>query len=127
MIRGAVPRDEIRERELADVLLQWSPKGLDVAAIKRAVAAVDGVSSVHDLHVWSLTADAQVLSAHIVTDDDLRVSEATRIVSAVKAVMHDQFSIEHVTLEVESAECLDAPVCVSPVEVADRAEHGHRH
>jgi cobalt-zinc-cadmium efflux system protein len=112
-------------RELTTVLLQWTPKDLDLTEIHRTIASVEGVSNVHDVHVWSLTADAQVLSAHIVTAQDLRVSESTVLIAKVKEELHHKHDIEHVTLEVESAICVPDLFCVSPITVSERHEHSH--
>ena len=102
-----------------------SPKDLDRREIHRTIAAVEGVANVHDVHVWSLTADAQVLSAHIVTAQDLRVSEATVLVNNIKHELSHHHGIEHVTLEVQSAICVPDLFCVSPITVSDRHEHSH--
>jgi cobalt-zinc-cadmium efflux system protein len=112
-------------RELTTVLLQFTPKDLDLTEIHRTIAAVDGVANVHDVHVWSLTADAQVLSAHIVTAQDLRISEATVLVNNIKHELSHDHGIEHVTLEVESEICIPDLFCVSPITVSDRHEHSH--
>jgi cobalt-zinc-cadmium efflux system protein len=112
-------------RELTTVLLQFTPKDLDLSEIHRTIASVEGVGNVHDVHVWSLTADAQVLSAHIVTIEDLRVSEATTLVNTIKHELSHHHAIEHVTLEVESAICVPDLFCVSPITVSDRHEHSH--
>jgi cobalt-zinc-cadmium efflux system protein len=112
-------------RELTTVLLQFTPKDTDLAEIHRTIASVKGVSDVHDVHVWSLTADAQVLSAHIVTAEDLRVSEATLLIARVKEELHHKHEIEHVTLEVESQICVPDLLCVSPITISERHEHAH--
>jgi cobalt-zinc-cadmium efflux system protein len=112
-------------RELTTVLLQFTPKDTDLTEIHRTIASVDGITNVHDVHVWSLTADAQVLSAHIVTAQDLRVSEATILIARVKKELHHRHEIEHVTLEVESAICIPDLFCVSPITISERHEHAH--
>jgi cobalt-zinc-cadmium efflux system protein len=112
-------------RELTTVLLQFTPKDTDLAEIHRTIASVDGISNVHDVHVWSLTADAQVLSAHIVTTHDLRISEATVLTAKVKHELGHHHNIEHVTLEVESEICVPDLFCVSPITVSERHQHSH--
>src|SRR5207253_4360079 len=52
--------------QAADVLLESTPKGIDVAELASAMAGVHGVDTVHDLHVWSLSSDVRALSAHLV-------------------------------------------------------------
>ncbi len=117
--------------ETATVLLQWAPRNVDPAEIASELTAFPGVAAVHDIHVWSLTADAQVLSAHIVLDTDMPVSSASSIVADIKHHLLDHFGIDHVTLEIEVANCAvgeesnpDA-VCVTPIVMHARMEHHH--
>jgi cobalt-zinc-cadmium efflux system protein len=85
-------------REPLDVLMEAAPPGLDVEAIARSVCAVPGVSSVHDLHVWSVTAGFEAFAAHVVVapgaDRDLARRE-------VEYVLRDRYGIEHTTLQME--------------------------
>ena len=83
------------------VFLEAAPEGLDVAAIGRAMASRTGVVEVHDLHVWEVTSGFPALSAHILVghDDDCHAIRA-----GVERMLHDEFHIEHTTLQVEHAE-----------------------
>ncbi len=80
----------------ASVLMEASPPGVDVDAIRRALTAVAGVDSVHDLHVWSIGSGRVSLSAHIVGRDDAQV-----LLQRVRTCLHQSFAIEHATIQVE--------------------------
>jgi cobalt-zinc-cadmium efflux system protein len=65
---------------------------------------VPGVESVHDLHVWSITENMRMLSAHIVTADQ-PISAGAGIQSAVRQLLAERYQIEHATLQLECACC----------------------
>ena len=63
-----------------------------------SLGAIDGVLSVHDLHVWTLTSDMEVATAHLV------VAESTDhhgVLDRARVLLHERFGIEHATLQVE--------------------------
>src|SRR5918994_1440866 len=71
---------------------------LDV--ISAALSAIDGVNGVHDLHVWTLTSDMDVLTAHIAVDDG---GESQVVLHRARTVLAEQFRLSHATLQVETA------------------------
>ena len=80
------------------VFLEAAPKGVDVDAVGRAMAAQPGVTEVHDLHVWEVTSGFPALSAHVLvgTDDDCH--DARR---GLERLLAESFDIEHTTLQVD--------------------------
>jgi cobalt-zinc-cadmium efflux system protein len=82
----------------AGVLLEASPRGIDPAAVGRALASHPGVSEVHDLHVWEVTSGFAALSAHVLVpageDCHGRREELERLLA-------ERFGLEHTTLQVE--------------------------
>jgi len=91
-------------REATDVLLESVPGHVEVPAVRTRIAVVDGVVDVHDLHVWTIGSGAHALSAHVVLDDR-KLSEASAIMRAIDAAMHDDFAISHVTVQFECESC----------------------
>ena len=89
----------------ADVLLESTPAGLDVDSLSSTMAAVDGVESVHDLHVWTLSSDVRALSAHVVLDGHPSLEEAQVVGARVKSTIGGRFRISHATLELECEAC----------------------
>lgn len=84
--------------DAAHVLLEGVPRGMDLAGIGRGMAAIEGVSSVHDLHVWSVSSGEVALSAHVVIQD-LGMWEAVYL--GLKTHLHVAYGIEHITLQPE--------------------------
>jgi cobalt-zinc-cadmium efflux system protein len=93
--------------QTADVLLESTPAGLDLDALASAVQAVDGVETVHDLHVWSLSSDLRALSAHVIVDGHPTLEEAQLVGERIKAAVRRDFHIEHATFELECEACHD--------------------
>ncbi len=91
-------------RETVDILLEGTPRNLDVSALVRDVLRVDGVRSVHDLHVWSISSSLRALSAHVLTDD-IVVSRGAAIQRAMNQVLADKYNIAHATLQLECEGC----------------------
>jgi len=85
-------------KESVAVLMESTPKNLDVDQIRNAIVGLDGVSEVHDLHVWSITSGLESLSAHVVVDEGVN---QTSILRRVRQAVLDQFGIEHVTIQIE--------------------------
>jgi cobalt-zinc-cadmium efflux system protein len=85
-------------KEPFDVLMEAAPAGLDVEGIGAAVCGEEGVRSVHDLHVWTVTAGFGAIAAHVVvargTDRDL-------IRRRLELTLRERFGIEHTTLQME--------------------------
>jgi cobalt-zinc-cadmium efflux system protein len=80
-----------------NVLMEAAPEGMDVQRVGNAMASVEGVREVHDLHIWTVTSDFPALAAHVVADHDEDV-DAVR--ERIETVLHDEFEIHHTTLQV---------------------------
>jgi cobalt-zinc-cadmium efflux system protein len=91
-------------RESADVLLQSVPPHASIAAVRDRLRLVAGVVDVHDLHIWTIGSGSHVLSAHVLLADK-RISEATSILRVIEARLHEDFRIDHVTIQFECESC----------------------
>ncbi len=90
-------------RESVDVLLEAVPPHISLDAVRLAVAAVPGVASVHDLHIWTVTSGMVAMSVHVVVpapDDHQAALEQVRAAMA-------RFGIGHVTVQIEGQELAD--------------------
>lgn len=94
-----VPRTWTLLKASMNVLLQGVPDGLDIDAIEQGICAVPGVKEVHDLHIWALTSGKNVLSSHLVVD--LALGTEQQILAQVTELLHEQFDISHVTIQIE--------------------------
>lgn len=91
-------------REAADVLLQSVPAHATISTVRDRLREVEGVVDVHDLHIWSIGSGSHVLSAHALLADK-RISEATAILREIERRLHDDFTIDHVTIQFECESC----------------------
>ena len=117
-------------RETLNILLEGTPRGISLAAIRSEMEAVEGVINVHDLHVWSLGSHSSALACHV-TIDDIPPSESACILVKLNHVLHDHFHISHTTVQFEHIECVELTGCVVPMEEmsssAAEGHHGHVH
>lgn len=90
-------------RETTAILLQFTPPGLDLEAVIKAMEEIDGVDAVHDVHVWALSSDLFVLDGHVVTGAR-ELLEVELIKTAIKNRLR-RMGIAHVTLEFEAIPC----------------------
>jgi cobalt-zinc-cadmium efflux system protein len=80
------------------VLLQAAPAGVDVGAVRSDLAAIDDVVDVHDVHVWTLTSEMDVASAHVM----VRVGADThRVLDTARTLLRDRHGLDHATLQIE--------------------------
>jgi len=96
-----LPRTWHLLRESVDVLLEASPKGLDLSEVRRHILETDGVADVHDLHAWTITSGMPVLSAHVVLAEDAR---DTQVLDQLVACLAEDFDVEHCTFQLETSD-----------------------
>jgi cobalt-zinc-cadmium efflux system protein len=87
-------------KESVAVLMESTPKNLDVDRIRDSIVSLGGVNEVHDLHVWSITSGLDSLSAHVVVAEGV---EHATVLARVRQVLHDRFDIDHITIQIEPA------------------------
>lgn len=85
-------------RETLLVLMDSVPEGIDYPQVGRALAAIHGIKSVHDLHIWSMVPGRGALSAHVLVDDS---ADWPRVLRQARAMLRRDFGIDHVTLQPE--------------------------
>jgi cobalt-zinc-cadmium efflux system protein len=97
-----LPRAISLARAALRILSESSPAHIDVEALRSALGAVDGVTEVHDLHVWTLSPGKDMCTAHLTSDGD-----SARVLSAARAVLHER-GLDHATVQIESANSTDS-------------------
>jgi len=85
-------------KESVGMSLAGVPSSIDVDEVEAALAGLDGVDAVHDLHVWALSTTETALTAHIVTG---RADYPDALLASARDVLHGRFHIEHCTIQVE--------------------------
>ena len=91
--------------QAARILMEGTPPGTDLAALREAMEAVAGVAGVHHLHVWQLDERRTALTAHLRLTGDPGPLDA--VTAAVRTLLADRFGIDHATLEAEEHACGD--------------------
>ncbi|MGJ9421983.1 cation diffusion facilitator family transporter [Aeromicrobium sp. CF3.5] len=100
-----VPRALSLLGDVAEVLLEATPKEVDLDELRSHILGVDGVVEVHDLHVWTITSGMPVMTAHVVVDDSVAgMGEAHSVLDRLHACCSSHFDVEHSTFQIETAE-----------------------
>ena len=103
-----VPRAVSLLREVASVLGESAPQGMQVAQIRRHILSTPGVVDAHDVHVWQLTRGATVFTAHVVVDEAyLADGRATGILTDLQTCLAEHFDVAHSTFQLERAGHVD--------------------
>ena len=98
-----LPRTWVLLKQSSHILMQGVPDGLDLNAVRTALAQHPEVAEVHDLHAWALGSKDAVLTVHVVMRDTGASADALR--AELSEILHDQFDVEHSTLQIEAAHC----------------------
>lgn len=93
-----VPRVLLLLRDAVDVLLEATPKGVDMEEVRRHLVETDGVADVHDLHAWTITSGMPVLSVHVVLAEG---ADSGQVLDRVSACVAGHFDVEHSTFQLE--------------------------
>jgi cobalt-zinc-cadmium efflux system protein len=86
-------------RDSLSVLMQAVPKGIRLDEVRQTIEAVQGVSKVHDLHVWAVTSDIFTLSAHAVVENG---GDFHQVLNGIEGTLKERFNIEHTTIQLET-------------------------
>jgi len=103
LIAGLIlPRSFTLLREAVDVLLEASPRDVDLAELEEHLIAVPGVVDVHDLHAWTITSGLPVLSVHVtVTDRCLAERGVGSLLDEFSDCVASHFEVDHATFQIE--------------------------
>ncbi len=97
-----LPRTWRLLRDTTDVLLEASPRGIDLTEVRQHITGLDGVLDVHDLHAWTITSGLPVLSAHVVVDAAALAADCgPGILDRLQACLSGHFDVEHSTFQLE--------------------------
>jgi cobalt-zinc-cadmium efflux system protein len=96
-----VPRTVALLRDSVDVLLEATPKGVDMAEVERHILEAAGVQEVHDLHAWTITSGMNVVSAHVVLGPEAKPGD---VLDHLGRCLADDFDIDHSTFQLETPE-----------------------
>src|SRR5215831_17177649 len=86
-------------RDAVDILLEGTPAHINIVSLREQLCGVNGVGSVHDLHVWTLTSGVLAMSCHIVAENESY--NRTDLLGRVNGVAKERFHIDHTTIQIE--------------------------
>ena len=110
-------------RESLNILLEGTPRGIEITKVTNAMSAIEGVLNVHDLHIWSLGSSTHALSSHVLIDD-MPPSCSNAILKKINDVLCG-FDIHHTTIQFEHVPCvLSSDGCKM---THDHHDHDHAH
>jgi cobalt-zinc-cadmium efflux system protein len=100
-------------------LLEGTPAHINLTAVEEAIRETESVEDVHDLHVWTITSGMEALSVHVVHSDAI---SQTRLLRKIRQRLHDEFGIDHLTIQLETPEeeaadthhCFSGANCFAP-------------
>ena len=99
-----LPRTWILLRDSMNILLEGAPDDIDVEEVNKTLRALDGVDSVHELHVWAISSAKVSLSVHLVSAK----ADLEDLVANASQVLSERFDIHHSTIQVERLPCAQA-------------------
>lgn len=105
-----LPRTWTLLREAGNVLMEGVPRGIDLDAVRALLSSAEGVSDVHDLHVWSLGSSTPAMTAHLVVESRV---DGEALQRELAKLLDERYGIEHCTLQIEAVACGDE-ACDSP-------------
>ncbi|GAM08330.1 cadmium, cobalt and zinc/H(+)-K(+) antiporter [Geobacter sp. OR-1] len=116
---GRVLRDSVH------ILMEGTPRGLELKDVAEAIRTVDGVQDVHHLNIWTVCSHILSLSVHVDIDTDSEI-DRTAILHAIEYRLQEQFHITHTTIQMECRSCANGPV-IKELNHQPRIACGHRH
>lgn len=113
---GRVLRDSVH------ILMEGTPRGLELADVAAAIRAVDGIQDVHHLNIWTVCSHILSLSVHVDIDNGSERQRAI-ILHEIEHLLAERFHITHTTVQMECATCVNEPV----LKELSHQQHHHHH
>jgi cobalt-zinc-cadmium efflux system protein len=82
--------------------MQMAPAQLNVDEIRERLTKEEALENIHHIHIWNLTDKLIHFECHLILKNDLKISETNEIYNSVREILHDEFQIEHVTIQFET-------------------------
>ena len=92
-------------QESSAILMQFTPKGIDLDAIQNSIIQEPKVDNAHHIHVWKLDDHRIHLEAHLDFNENISLQEATEVIDRLEVTMHKTFDISHTTFQCEYNRC----------------------
>ncbi len=108
--------------ESANILLEATPKGIELEEVVADIKRVKGVKSLHHIHLWTISSGINAISAHVLIEDAM-ADKAAEILGEVRKILGEKYQIKHFTFQTECESCAEGIICrIEPGE-----GEGHKH
>lgn len=107
-------------RESTHILMEGTPRGLQLTDVAACIREIEGVRDVHHLNIWTVCSHILSLSVHVDIDSGNEGRRIT-ILHAIEHALHDRFHITHTTIQMECATCMHGPM------IKEMKHHSHSH
>jgi cobalt-zinc-cadmium efflux system protein len=108
-----------------DILMEATPRDLNVEQLVHDVATLPGVTDVHDLHIWSIAGGRNMLSAHVQMSENCRLSRCDRLLDQIHCLVCERYHISHTTIQLEHNGCGDGELYCRLPDGTHRHVHLH--
>jgi cobalt-zinc-cadmium efflux system protein len=88
-------------KESLHILMEGTPKDVDVEKVIKTIQNQDNIKSLHDLHIWTITSGLNALSCHVIIDDNINLSKCVEILKKLEHKL-EHLGIRHVTIQIET-------------------------
>jgi len=114
-------------KDSANILLEATPKDVDLGEVHGALRAIPGVRDLHDVHLWTITSGIYAMSAHVLVNDVL-TSRTGEILQGITHMLKERYGIAHTTIQFECENCEEGMYCdANGVCLAVSRAHSHEH
>ncbi len=113
-------------RESLHILLEGTPRSVDLAKLRSAMQSMEGVVDVHDLHIWSLASQSHALASHVQINE-MPLAECDALLARMNHELQEHFGIAHTTLQFEVNGCAIKDGCAMPPKPGMIDGHSHHH
>ncbi|ALS76583.1 cation transporter [Planococcus rifietoensis] len=112
-------------KEAVHVLMEGTPKNVDLEQVAQTIEALPAVKSIHDLHVWSITSGKNAMSGHVVVKEHISFKDSQQVLRDIEHALLE-LKIGHVTVQLENEDHPhDDSIRCQGQEEAEAAGHHH--
>ena len=113
-------------RETLHILLEGTPRSVNLTELRSAMRGIEGVVDVHDLHIWSLTSQSHALASHVQVSE-MPLADCEALLARMNHQLQDHFGIAHTTIQFEVTGCATEHGCAMPPKPDVIDGHSHHH
>jgi cobalt-zinc-cadmium efflux system protein len=111
--------------ESTHILMEGTPRGLELAEVADAIRSVAGVQDVHHLNIWTVCSHILALSVHIDSDAEFE-GERAAVIHSIEHLLAERFHVTHTTIQMDCSSCVNGPV-IRELRHDPQSSHDHHH